>query len=285
MAHKRQPTPVPRDLPGEELTPEQWLGRALRAAREERGLSQEQVAQMMHVYGFDWHQTQVGRSESATRPIRVNEAVALAEVLRIHPADLIGDIRDDWAAHTHILRLYARKQRLEDRISAVQQELKQIQWDRDQLEQEIQRAQDFHAESHKQRDRGSLKPERVRLKRYTDVREAVGLMQDGRVIVLDTQGMLLHEARSVLDFAAGLAAGTGGSIARIQDHILLLCPPGISQDDVIQAHAQDLVGSELDLPTVDGLVSRIQADRRAREQAEGVSQGQDSQPGQPEAEE
>jgi transcriptional regulator with XRE-family HTH domain len=51
-----------------------------------RGWTQEEVAQRMGAYGYDWHQTIVGRLETAQRPLRLNEAVALASLFEV-PVD------------------------------------------------------------------------------------------------------------------------------------------------------------------------------------------------------
>ncbi len=37
----------------------------------------------MTVYGYDWHQTTVGRTESAERPLRLNEVVHLAALFQV----------------------------------------------------------------------------------------------------------------------------------------------------------------------------------------------------------
>lgn len=93
MTTKRQPTPEPvpdpwATLPADWRTrganaPEEKLGRTVRTLREARGLSQEQVAAKMTALGFSWQQTTVARTEAASRPIRVNEAVALSRVFQV----------------------------------------------------------------------------------------------------------------------------------------------------------------------------------------------------------
>lgn len=37
----------------------------------------------MTIYGYDWHQTTVGRTESAERPLRLNEVVHLAALFKV----------------------------------------------------------------------------------------------------------------------------------------------------------------------------------------------------------
>jgi transcriptional regulator with XRE-family HTH domain len=71
-------------------TPEELAGHELRRLRQVRGWSQEEVARRMAEYGYDWHQTTVGRTETATRPLRLNEAVALAGLFEIPVTRLIA---------------------------------------------------------------------------------------------------------------------------------------------------------------------------------------------------
>jgi transcriptional regulator with XRE-family HTH domain len=68
-------------LPGAEApdpTPEQLVGRHVRALRQEHGWSQQDVAARMRAYGYRWSQATVTRLETASRPIRVNELADLA---------------------------------------------------------------------------------------------------------------------------------------------------------------------------------------------------------------
>lgn len=60
--------------------------RALRQARE---WSQEDVAQRMTKLGFSWRQSTVAKTEAADRPIRVNEAAALATIFAVNLGELV----------------------------------------------------------------------------------------------------------------------------------------------------------------------------------------------------
>jgi transcriptional regulator with XRE-family HTH domain len=64
-------------------TPEQQIGRLVRLLRQGRGWSQQDVAEKMRSYGYQWSQATVTRLESATRPIRLNEVVDLAALFGI----------------------------------------------------------------------------------------------------------------------------------------------------------------------------------------------------------
>jgi transcriptional regulator with XRE-family HTH domain len=57
--------------------------------REERGWSQSEVARRMKVYGYNWHQTTVGRVENGKRPLRLNELMHLAAMFGVSPIRLI----------------------------------------------------------------------------------------------------------------------------------------------------------------------------------------------------
>ena len=63
--------------------PEERAGRELRRLRLARGWSQEQVAERMKAFGYDWHQTLIGRIEAAQRPLRLNEAADLASLFEV----------------------------------------------------------------------------------------------------------------------------------------------------------------------------------------------------------
>jgi transcriptional regulator with XRE-family HTH domain len=81
------------DQAGTELpTPEQVLGRRLRVLRQERGWSQPDLAEKVRLFGYEWSQATITRLEAATRPIRVNELVALAELFRIPVEKLLEPV-------------------------------------------------------------------------------------------------------------------------------------------------------------------------------------------------
>jgi transcriptional regulator with XRE-family HTH domain len=75
---------------GNKQTPEEQAGTRIKNRRIEIGLSQEAVAEEMRRLGHLWHQTTVAKTEAAGRPLRVNEVVDLAAVLRVTVWELIG---------------------------------------------------------------------------------------------------------------------------------------------------------------------------------------------------
>lgn len=96
MVHNTEPEGTDTDTAGTRLpTPEELAGHELRRLRTVRGWSQEEVARRMAEYGYDWHQTTVGRTEAATRPLRLNEAVSLAALFGIPVTQMLAPIMVD----------------------------------------------------------------------------------------------------------------------------------------------------------------------------------------------
>lgn len=61
----------------------------VRELREARGWSQRALASQMHSRGFNWLQSTAAKVEAADRPVRVDEAVALAELLEVDIGHLV----------------------------------------------------------------------------------------------------------------------------------------------------------------------------------------------------
>jgi transcriptional regulator with XRE-family HTH domain len=99
--------------------PEVQAGRALRRLRTARGWSQEEVAQRMKAYGYDFHQTTVAKIEAAQRPIRVRELADLAALYGVEVHELIyppaGSLRE---ADTEIAALKGQLQKATARAEA-----------------------------------------------------------------------------------------------------------------------------------------------------------------------
>jgi transcriptional regulator with XRE-family HTH domain len=60
----------------------------VKAARERRGWSQTELAKRLTARSLPFHQQQVQRIEAGARPVRLNEAIVLAEVLGEHFEDM-----------------------------------------------------------------------------------------------------------------------------------------------------------------------------------------------------
>ncbi|WP_368681895.1 helix-turn-helix domain-containing protein [Mycobacterium intracellulare] len=72
---------------------ESWehrFGEALRRWRQERGWSQEDVAERLRRQGFEMHQTTVAKIERGARPLRIAEAAALVEVFELPAIAILG---------------------------------------------------------------------------------------------------------------------------------------------------------------------------------------------------
>ena len=85
--------PAAADLP----TPEQLVGRQVRLLRRGRGWSQQEVAEKMQAYGYQWSQATVTRLESASRPIRVNELADLARLFEVPATQFLDSRARDFA--------------------------------------------------------------------------------------------------------------------------------------------------------------------------------------------
>ena len=103
-------------------TPEQLVGRQVRLLRQGRGWSQQEVAEKMRAYGYQWSQATVTRLESASRPIRVNELADLAMLFSV-PATQFLDSKiqelawDDLDALEHeIEKLTAERREMREHL-------------------------------------------------------------------------------------------------------------------------------------------------------------------------
>jgi len=66
------------------------FGRRLRYLREEAGLTQRQLADVMRAAGYKMHQTTVAKIEAGERAVPVDEAAQFADVLGIDLTQLIN---------------------------------------------------------------------------------------------------------------------------------------------------------------------------------------------------
>lgn len=142
------------------VTPERMFGDALRAARRESGLSQSSVADQMRARGFTrFDQSKVSGIEKGSRPLRMNEAVALARILG---ADLLGmfvaSIAEDRShaesaviaerlAYSRLVRatgrvqeLIAGRDRIDSQLAEAQEQLAEAEWDWQQARRQLAEA-------------------------------------------------------------------------------------------------------------------------------------------------
>lgn len=71
------------------MTPEQFAGRRVATLRNERGWTQQELAERLAQLGHEMHQTTVAKLESGRRPIRLNELIALATLLEVPATSLM----------------------------------------------------------------------------------------------------------------------------------------------------------------------------------------------------
>lgn len=69
--------------------PESWAGSRFRELRNERGWSQQDVADHMKAFGYSWSQATMTRLEAATRPVRLNEVADLAALYGLKVSDFL----------------------------------------------------------------------------------------------------------------------------------------------------------------------------------------------------
>ncbi|GAA2348787.1 hypothetical protein GCM10009854_27790 [Saccharopolyspora halophila] len=74
--------------------PERALGESLKELRTAGGMSQEYIATMMSRAGFSWRQTTVAKTEAGNRPVRLDEAAALALHFGVSVNELIDNQAD-----------------------------------------------------------------------------------------------------------------------------------------------------------------------------------------------
>jgi transcriptional regulator with XRE-family HTH domain len=78
----------PEELAERRRPYEYWeasFGNKVRQWRQARSWSQEDLANKLRGQGFDMHQTTVAKIERGTRPLRVAEAAAIANIFRVPP--------------------------------------------------------------------------------------------------------------------------------------------------------------------------------------------------------
>lgn len=68
------------------------IGRTIRGKREERRMSQRHLVEVLNEdYGLAWHQTTLAKAEAGERPVRLSEALALADALDV-PIEMLTPI-------------------------------------------------------------------------------------------------------------------------------------------------------------------------------------------------
>lgn len=68
---------------------------AVRRHRERLGMSQSELARRMAELDMSWHQMTVARTESGDRPLRLDEALALANIFHVPLENLLRRVDDN----------------------------------------------------------------------------------------------------------------------------------------------------------------------------------------------
>jgi transcriptional regulator with XRE-family HTH domain len=84
---------------------EATFGQSIRILRQARGWSQGDLAEAMRSSGFDWQQSTASKTEQATRPVRLNEAAALAALFRVPLAVMVQPVQSDVERYAETRRL------------------------------------------------------------------------------------------------------------------------------------------------------------------------------------
>ncbi|WP_162819226.1 helix-turn-helix domain-containing protein [Leifsonia aquatica] len=84
---------------------EQAFGRAVKAARNERGMSQRSLAEYLGRRGGRLDQSAIARIESGERAIRLDEAASLSEALDIDLEPIMWQFADPETIHSRNLEL------------------------------------------------------------------------------------------------------------------------------------------------------------------------------------
>jgi len=80
-----------KKIPG---TPERLFGARFAELRRQNKWTQQQVTDAMVERGFSWSATTATKTEAGSRPIRVDEAVALCELFNATLGDLVGETEE-----------------------------------------------------------------------------------------------------------------------------------------------------------------------------------------------
>jgi transcriptional regulator with XRE-family HTH domain len=107
------------------------VGQNIAAARKAAGLSQAEVASELSMRGLPFQQQTVLKVEKGSRPLRLEEAVVLADLLGVEVNDLLRTDEGELAAamervmvaRAHLSRLAAEAAVIQSQISKYQDEL------------------------------------------------------------------------------------------------------------------------------------------------------------------
>lgn len=128
-----------------EIDAENRIGRWVRWARLERGWSQRELAERLAPLGFKVDPSAITRLEKGRRPIRVDEAVAIANVFGVSMETMLSPVNFYSKAAYALVALHAATDNAEDKRSRAIEALLEL--DEDDIEEE---SADEHLEAARQ---------------------------------------------------------------------------------------------------------------------------------------
>lgn len=75
----------------------------MKTRREQQGLTQTELAKRLKAYGLPFHQQTIQRVEAGDRPLRLDEAFAIAEVLGVELTDMVFASRETDVGYVRLL--------------------------------------------------------------------------------------------------------------------------------------------------------------------------------------
>src|SRR5215210_3567341 len=85
----------------------EWVGRRIKSLREETPLSQEELAKRIKMT-----RNSITQIEKGTQGIQLDTLYAIAEVVRVHPCQLIPPPHEPMAIPQELLKGYSKAERL-----------------------------------------------------------------------------------------------------------------------------------------------------------------------------
>ena len=106
------------------MSPEQVFGQQVRRLRKARGMSQGDLCRALAGTAVPQHQSTISKIEEAVRPLRLDEAFAIAAALGADLNSMVGDVgaEPDAAVLAHLARIAE----LERAVAAVQRALAKV---------------------------------------------------------------------------------------------------------------------------------------------------------------
>lgn len=103
------------------MTPKALFGQRLKDMRKAHNWTQADVVRHMKNAGYGWHQTTTSKTESAVRPVSLDEAAELAALFGVSLSTLVDGIDREVQASADSRRLDTAKHAVRDAYRAYQE--------------------------------------------------------------------------------------------------------------------------------------------------------------------